>query len=85
MVRRVQIARHLSKRRNNPAATARGSWFPHRRGGGGCEHSARRDFYVVLRNGGTLADAQQMLTADQPDAMFPLPPQPETNDDDIPF
>ena len=40
---------------------------------------------MVLRNGGSLAEAQQMLTAGQLEAMFPLPPQPETNDDDIPF
>lgn len=86
MVRRFQVARHLSKWRNTRLrCDCMGYWFPHRRGGGNCEHSARPDFYMVLRGGGSLAEAQQMLTADQLDQMFPLPPQPETNDADIPF
>jgi hypothetical protein len=28
-----------------------GYWFPHRRGGGACEHSPRRNFYEALRAG----------------------------------
>lgn len=86
MVRRVQIVRSQSKRRNTRLrCDCGGYWFPHRRGGGACEHSTRRDFYAVLRGGGSLAEAQQMLTSDQLDQMFPLPQQPEVQYDDIPF
>lgn len=49
-----------------------GYWFPHRKGGGACEYSPYRDYYRALRAGATVAEAQQMLTADQLNRLFPL-------------
>lgn len=65
-----------------------GYWFPHRRGGGACEHSSRRTYYEMLRAGVPEAEAMAELSAADLDRLYPLPPpEPpkETNDDDIPF
>lgn len=37
-----------------------GYWFPHRTGGGACEHSATRDIHMAIRHGDVeaLADAR---------------------------
>lgn len=42
-----------------------GYWFPHRRGGGACEHSPRREYYLALRARMTKADAEALLWADK--------------------
>lgn len=49
-----------------------GYWFPHRKGGGACDHSPRADFYRALRNGATLSEAQLLLSVNQLEVMFPL-------------
>lgn len=49
-----------------------GYWFPHRKGGGACEHSPRRDFYLARRAGATVEEAMQELSVDQLERMFPL-------------
>ncbi len=49
-----------------------GYWFPHRKGGGACEHSPTRDYHQALRAGLPQNEAMQLLTADQLDRLFPL-------------
>jgi hypothetical protein len=49
-----------------------GYHFPHRITGGACEHGARRDYYITLRDGGTRAEAMAALSAIQLERMFPL-------------
>lgn len=49
-----------------------GYWFPHRKGGGACEHSPRADYYIALRYGASVAEAMLMLSAAQIERMFPL-------------
>ena len=36
-----------------------GYWFPHRRGGGACEHSRTRDIHLAIR----LKDGEALLEA----------------------
>lgn len=50
-----------------------GYWFPHRKGGGACDHSPYRDYYLALRAGLPQNEAMQLLTPDQLDRLFPLP------------
>lgn len=50
-----------------------GYWFPHRKGGGACDHSPRAAFYIALRSGALLSEAMATLSADQLERMFPLP------------
>lgn len=50
----------------------RGYWFPHRRGGGACEHSPRADYYTALRAGLSQAEAMALLPANVLEEMFPL-------------
>lgn len=49
-----------------------GYHFPHRKGSGACVHSPRAAYYVALRCGATVAEAQQELSAEQLERMFPL-------------
>lgn len=42
-----------------------GYWFPHRKGGGACEHSPRVDYYAALRQGVSEAEALQLLWSDK--------------------
>lgn len=49
-----------------------GYHFPHRRGGGACNHSPRADYYIALRNGATRAEAMAELSVDQLERMFPI-------------
>lgn len=67
-----------------------GYWFPHRRGGGACEHSSRRTFYEMLRAGVPEAEAMAELSAADLERLYPLPPaaapaSSEKDDADIPF
>ncbi len=41
-----------------------GYWFPHRRGGGACEHSPRADYYLALRQGLPWWEALSLLSAE---------------------
>lgn len=52
-----------------------GYWFPHRKGGGACDHSPRASYYLALRSGAMLSEAMATLSADQLERMFPLPAQ----------
>ena len=63
-------------RHRREKCTCGGYHFPHRRTGGACDHSPRRDFYRALRHGATLAEAQAELSAAQLERMFPLPEPP---------
>lgn len=45
--------------------------FPHRRRGGACEHSPRRDYYLALRCGLSESEAAQTLWAYQLERMQP--------------
>lgn len=36
-----------------------GYWFPHRKGGGACDHSKSRDIHMAIRHG----QAEQLLDA----------------------
>lgn len=69
-----KLPRHLSKwRATRLRCDCMGYWFPHRKGGGACEHSPRRKYYEMLRAGCTPAEAMlEGLTAGQIEAMFPL-------------
>lgn len=49
-----------------------GYHFPHRRGGGACEHSPRADYYRAKRAGLSESEAQALLSAAQLESMFPL-------------
>jgi hypothetical protein len=62
-----------------------GYWFPHRKGGGACEHSPRADYYIALRYGATQSEAMEWLSSAQIEKMFPLNIEPSSNDDDIPL
>lgn len=53
-----------------------GYWFPHRKGGGACDFSPRADYYRAIRDGATVPEAQLLLSVDQLERMFPLPPVP---------
>lgn len=49
-----------------------GYWFPHRKGGGACEHGSRASYYAALRQGVPLREAQELLSAADLDRLFPL-------------
>jgi hypothetical protein len=49
-----------------------GYHFPHRKTGGACEHGARADYYRAIASGCTQAEAQELLSSDQLERMFPL-------------
>ena len=49
-----------------------GYWFPHRKGGGACYYSSRRDYYEALRAGVPLREAMQLLSAADLERMFPI-------------
>jgi hypothetical protein len=55
--------RHTLWRNTRRKCTCGGYWFPHRKGGGACEHGLRRDYYVGLRHGLTKEEAMQLLSA----------------------
>lgn len=64
-----------------------GYWFPHRIGGGACEHSRNRHYHEMLRAGMTQSEAMAELSAADLERMFPLPAAApvEKVHDDIPF
>ena len=47
-------------------------WFPHRRAGGACYHSPRRDYYLAIRSGASQPEAMAQLSINQLERMFPL-------------
>lgn len=81
--------RSLSRWRNTRLrCDCMGYWFPHRKGGGACEHSRNRTYHEMLRAGMTQAEAMAELSAADLERMFPLPavePRAPEPDDDIPF
>jgi hypothetical protein len=60
------------RRHQREKCTCHGYHFPHRRTGGACDHSPRRDYYRAIRHGLSQAEAMELLTAGQIEAMFPL-------------
>lgn len=44
-------------KRGRPVCWCTGYWFPHRKGGGACEHSKTRDIHMAIRMG-----CQELLT-----------------------
>jgi len=62
-----------------------GYWFPHRKGGGACEHSSKADYYHALRQGLSQAEAMQLLSVSDLEKLFPLPDSTPSDDSDIPF
>lgn len=38
-------------KRGRPVCWCTGYWFPHRKGGGACEHSKTRDIHLAIRLG----------------------------------
>jgi hypothetical protein len=49
-----------------------GYHFPHRKGSGACDYSARADYYQAKRQGLSEAEAMQLLSATELEKMFPL-------------
>lgn len=47
-------------------------WFPHRKGGGACEHSSRAHYYAATRAGLPEAECMEFLSAADMRRMFPL-------------
>jgi hypothetical protein len=60
------------KRNRRLKCVCAGYHFPHRRGGGACEHSTRHDFYAAKRSGLPLRECQELLSANDLERMFPL-------------
>ncbi len=56
-----------------------GYWFPHRKGGGACDHSPRSDFFRARRAGASVEEIMLLLSVDQMEQMFPL----EEKDEDL--
>lgn len=38
-------------KRGRPVCWCGGYWFPHRKGGGACDHSKTRDIHLAIRSG----------------------------------
>lgn len=49
-----------------------GYHFPHRRGGGACDHSPRADYYRALRSGVDPEEAQLLLSVNDLRKLFPI-------------
>ena len=49
-----------------------GYWFPHRKGGGACEHSSKKDFYAAMRAGLPLSECQTLLSVQDLEILFPI-------------
>lgn len=49
-----------------------GYWFPHRKVGGACDFSPRRDYFLALRSGIAEAEAMLELSVSQLERMYPL-------------
>lgn len=65
--------RHLATWRNTRLrCDCMGYHFPHRRGGGACDSSPRRDYYHALRCGMDKGEALAMLSADQLERWAPV-------------
>ena len=47
-------------------------WFPHRKGGGACEHSSRAHYYAATRAGLPEAECMEFLSAADLRRMFPM-------------
>lgn len=67
----TKVARSTAKSKNWQRPTpcwCTGYWFPHRIGGGACEHSKTRDIHMALRhkNEGALLDASIAHALDYP-------------------
>ena len=69
----IDFRRNVKWRNTRLRCDCGGYHFPHRRTGGACTHGARSDYYLALRQGIDQAEAQQLLSADQLERMFPLP------------
>lgn len=66
-------ARTTARHRNTRlACRCMGYHFPHRRGGGACEHNSAADYWHALRSGVPQSDAMQLLSAADINRMFPL-------------
>lgn len=50
-----------------------GYWFPHRKGGGACDHSSRADYYHAVRAGLPEPQCLELLSAADLRRMFPIP------------
>ena len=48
-----------------------GYWFPHRRTGGACTHGPRSEFYLALRAGVEVSEAQALLPSWQLEVVSP--------------
>ena len=69
----IGITRSLARWRNTRLRCDCGGYgFPHRRQGGACDHSPRRNFYLALRHGAPLHEAQAELSAADLERMFPI-------------
>lgn len=49
-----------------------GYWFPHRKGGGACDHSSKADYYRALRAGVSKEEAMATLSVADLRKLFPL-------------
>jgi hypothetical protein len=47
--------RQFLTRNQRLKCTCSGYWFPHRKGGGACDHSKTRDIHLAIRYGNTEA------------------------------
>lgn len=75
MTRRLQVHRSLSKRRNTRLRCDCGAYhFPHRKGGGACDHATpgKRDYFLMLRQGVSAATAMAELSEADLNRLHPL-------------
>ena len=55
------LSRRVSWRASAQRCDCGGYWFPHRRGGGACDYSRRRDYHLALRAGCSRDEALRLL------------------------
>jgi len=62
------LGRSKTDKRGRQVCWCSGYWFPHRKGGGACEHSKTRDIHLALRHGDQegLAEARVAHALDHP-------------------
>jgi hypothetical protein len=74
MLSRIFDVRSAAQWRNTRLACHCGGYhFPHRRGGGACEHNSAADYWWALRHGVSQQEAMQLLSVANLERMFPLP------------
>jgi hypothetical protein len=56
----VSMLKHMADK-DHRAHHCAGYWFPHRCGGGACEESPKAEYYSLLRQGASKAEAEQTL------------------------